>query len=228
MVMANDRHDRVREFDFGKNLRPHLRVRLDSRKFRVGEFARLVQDVFGHGELADVVQQRACFDRAQLLAVLDADACGERDGPALDATDMSMRDLVLRVDCVGERLDGREVQPVDLRQVIELIGNTAGCVPVGEMQDERDEERHRHHHEAVGAQPEREHHEPRAEGAADEREPEALEVSTPDGKRTLAFVERNRDGNRSRVQEEIQPGEEQQPGEDHLDAKRLAIERLQS
>ena len=79
-MVADDRHDRIREVDFGKNFCAHARMRLHAFELGRRELARLVENVLRHGELADIVQQCGGLDRADLLLVVNTHARGERDG----------------------------------------------------------------------------------------------------------------------------------------------------
>ena len=63
-MVADDGHDRVREIHLGQNLRAHRACVFMLLELSRRELAGLVEDVLGHGELADVVQQRRCLERA--------------------------------------------------------------------------------------------------------------------------------------------------------------------
>ena len=67
LVVAQDqRRHRVGERHGGDDLRADLRVDADLLELFLRERSRLRQDVLGHGELADVVQQRGCLDALDL------------------------------------------------------------------------------------------------------------------------------------------------------------------
>ena len=66
LVMApHDRHDGIRKIDKRQNVGADIDMALHLLEFGLGQLARLVQDVFGHRELARVVQQRRRFDALQ-------------------------------------------------------------------------------------------------------------------------------------------------------------------
>ena len=94
------------------------------------------------------------------------------------------------------------------------------------MQDEREQERHGHHHDAVRAQLQREHHEARAKRTADERQPQVLKMRAPDRERAFALVQPDCHGNRKRVQKEVERREDKQPRTYELDGNRSPVQRL--
>ncbi len=67
MVITNDVFDRIGKVHSSQNVATDCRVNLHLGKFSFGEFAGLVENVFGHRELADVVKQRAGAECLQLL-----------------------------------------------------------------------------------------------------------------------------------------------------------------
>ena len=148
--------------------------------------------------------------------------------PLLHPADMPVRHGILRVDRPCQRFDGAEVQSIHLREVVKLIGGPPGRIAIGEVQDGGEQQRQRQEREAVDVQLQRVDGEGRAERAADESEPEILEVRAPDTQHVLALLQRNGTGNRKGVEYEIQPGEQEQPWCDRVEAQRMARERLQA
>ena len=135
-------------------------------ELRGRQLAGLVQDVLGNGELADVVQQRSRLDAREGAASSEADSRRQRDGPALHPPDMAVRDGIFGVDGMRQRFDGRQVQPVDLGQMMQLVRDAAGRVPIGEVQDEREEQRkhkdgHDRRYRAAAQRPRSPHRSPR-------------------------------------------------------------------
>ena len=65
VMMADDRDDRIGEIDRGEDVRAESGVPLHRLEFGRCEFSGLVQDVFGHRQLAHVVQQGRGFDRLE-------------------------------------------------------------------------------------------------------------------------------------------------------------------
>jgi hypothetical protein len=100
VVVANDWDDRIREVDLFENLRADGRVNLHPLELGRGEFARLVQDVIGHGQLAHVVQQRARLQGFDLGRRQAEDAAQARC-VNLHAADVAVGRLILRVNRGG-------------------------------------------------------------------------------------------------------------------------------
>ena len=117
VVMPDDRHDRVREVHRFENLGAFGGVLLHPLELGVGQRARLVEHVVRHRELADVVQQRRGFERAQFERVGDAQRARHRDRVALHAADVAVRHLILRVDGDRQRLDGGAIEAFDFVHV---------------------------------------------------------------------------------------------------------------
>ena len=117
MVVANDRHDGIRKLDAAENLRPCRRVQLHLLELGGGELARLVEDVIGHGDLADVVQQCSCaqgFD----FHLATAEQAGDARGVDLHAHDMLVSDGVFGVDGDGQRFNLLAVRIFHYRHVL--------------------------------------------------------------------------------------------------------------
>ena len=120
-MVPDDRHDRIRKVDLRENFCAHPRVRLHAFELGWRELARLVEDVLGDGELPDIVQQRGGLDGAELsssstptrAASATASLWTRRMCPCVTASLASIASPALRWS---------EVQPVDLREVMELIG----------------------------------------------------------------------------------------------------------
>jgi hypothetical protein len=62
---SHNGHHRVRELDALQDLGPDHRMDFHFFEFRAGELARLRNDVLGHRELADIVQDRGRPQRFQ-------------------------------------------------------------------------------------------------------------------------------------------------------------------
>ena len=226
VMMADDRGHRVREIDLRQDLRADARVQLHALELRRREAPRLVEDALRDRELADIVQQGGGLDGAQ-LQLLDADPNREFDGYPLDPPDVIVCHAVFRINGVCERLDSREVQAIDLGQVIELLGHSTGRVPVGVVQDDRQEQREREHDDAVSAELQGKHDESGADRTGDEGQPEVQEVSSPDRQGIPALVQCDSHRHRKRVEEEILRRKEQQPRSDPLWTEGLSGQRLE-
>src|SRR3977135_1361623 len=73
------------------------------------ERAGLRQNVFGDGELPDVVQQSGGLDRVH-VGGRESEPLGQADRARLHALDVLLAGLILGVDGARERLNGREMQ----------------------------------------------------------------------------------------------------------------------
>ena len=65
VVVADDGHDRIGKVDRRENLRADRRMQLHLLELGRRQLAGLVEDVFRHGDLAGVVQQRRRLDRLE-------------------------------------------------------------------------------------------------------------------------------------------------------------------
>src|SRR6266511_4561932 len=98
VVMPHDWNDWIREFDRGKNIRPDTRMKLHLLELGWSERARLVQNVLGDRKLAHIVEQCRGFDRADLRVICDPHRLRQSNGVPLNPPNVTVRDLVLRVD----------------------------------------------------------------------------------------------------------------------------------
>ena len=67
VVRADDRNHRIGEFDLFQNFRPHQRMDLHLLEFFRRQPAGLGNDVLGHRQFADIVQQRRRLQSVQFL-----------------------------------------------------------------------------------------------------------------------------------------------------------------
>ena len=109
MVRADDGSDRIRELNALQNLRAHHGMNLHLLEFFRGELAGLGDDVFRHGELADIVQQGGGAQRFHFLFG-EAQFFGDFDGINAHALQVIVRSVVLGFDGQGQSFDGAEVQ----------------------------------------------------------------------------------------------------------------------
>ena len=123
---------------------PTCGMNADLLELLLGERPGLREDVLGHGELADVVQQRRGLDALDLVG-RHPERARQARGVDLDAADVALRGLILRVDRQRQRFDGRQVQIRDLLHVpllildasqIDLVG------PVGQIDRRGGQRRH--------------------------------------------------------------------------------------
>ena len=142
VVRADQRHDRIRERHVRDDLGADARMRLDAGELLGGERPRLREDVLGHGQLADVVQQRRGLDAAD-LALAHAERLGQAAGQPLDAADVLREGVVLGVDRRGQGLDRRQVQVGDLAHLPLLVGEALEVdviAAIGQQRRHRDRE----------------------------------------------------------------------------------------
>ena len=90
----------------------------------LGERSGFRQDVLGDGKLPDVVEQCGGLDALHIGIGEPQHAC-HACGVRLHAAYMSLRHLILRVDCARERLDRRQVQIRGLLHVPLLVLDAA-------------------------------------------------------------------------------------------------------
>ena len=92
---------------------------LDDQALLVGQRARLRQDRLGDADLPDVMEQRAELEPFQLSAV-EAEPAADLECEVGDPARVRRRVLVVRLECVRERLDRlekRRLQRVKARGV---------------------------------------------------------------------------------------------------------------
>ena len=124
VVAEDERRHRIGERHAADDLGADLRVDADLLELLLRERSRLGEDVLGDRELADVVQERRRL-HALDLGVRHAERPRQARRVDLDAPDVALRRLVLRVDGERERFDGRQVQVRDLLHVPLLILHAA-------------------------------------------------------------------------------------------------------
>ena len=131
LVVAEDqRRHRIRERHGADDLGADLRVHANLLELFLRQRAGLRQDVLGHRELADVVQQRRGL-HALDLGVGHAEPARDARGVDLDAADVRLRGLILGVDGERERFDGGQVQIGHLLDVPPLVVDAAEVDLVG-------------------------------------------------------------------------------------------------
>jgi hypothetical protein len=200
VVAQDQRRHRIRERHGADDVGADLRVDANFLELLLRQGTRLRQDVLGHRELADVVQQRRGLD-ALNFRVGHAEPARDARGIDLDTADMRLRGLIFRVDRERQRFDGGQVQVRHFLNVTTLVVdatevNLVGAV--GEVERRRGQQRQPH---ARG------HHRPGADrrGArADEvarRAPQ--EVLVPHRQERLFRGERYRDSDQAGVEHEI-------------------------
>ena len=121
LVVAQDqRRHRIRERHRAHDVGADLRMGADLLELFGRQRPRLREDVLGHGQLADVVQQRRRLHALDLV-LAHPEAARQRGGVELHAPDVQLRGLILRVDRERQRFDRRQVQVRHLLRVAALV-----------------------------------------------------------------------------------------------------------
>ena len=210
-MVADDGNDWIREIDRRKDLRADRRVELHLLELGGRQLAGLVQDVLGYRDLACVVEQRRGLDGLERRLVGDADLAGQAHGGHLQPADVAVRDLVLGVDGGCERLDGREIEPVERRDMSLGVLGPAERRLQGEVEhdeDGRDQQECRQRPEVHLTQ--RDDEQERHAGAGGIAGPEPEKVLPPDAERGAPRIERDRRCDESAVDQEVTRGEDRE------------------
>src|SRR6266513_4434337 len=94
MMSSDDRHYGIRKPHTLQNFRAHQGMNFHFLKFFRGEPSGLRDDVFGHREFADVVQQRGGMQSLKLRSI-HSQFLGYFDGIDTDALQMFMSSVIL-------------------------------------------------------------------------------------------------------------------------------------
>ena len=143
VMRPDDRHHRIGKADPLQNLRPHQRVDLHLFKFFRRQAPGLRDDVFGHGQLADVVQQRRRVQSFH-FARGHAQFLGHFDGVHPHPLQVVVRGVVLGFDGQRQRLDGAQVQGrhfFDVPLFVLQFSQIQPIRPVDQVDDGNDQQR---------------------------------------------------------------------------------------
>src|SRR6476660_5843783 len=121
MVVANNIFNRVREVDSSEDVAADGGMNLHLRKFGFGKFARFVQDVFGHRQLANIVKQSSSKKRLQFLAA-EVEESAHLRRINLSSANVAMSCLVFCVDRNRQRLNRVHV---NLRHLFDVLALTS-------------------------------------------------------------------------------------------------------
>ena len=135
--MADDRLNRIRKVDRRENLSANAGVLLHFRKFCRCELPGLIENVFRDRQFAQIVEQGRRFHRTQIALLFDAELGSKPHRLPLYTANMAVCHLVFGVDDMRECLDRREVHPVHLLEVRELVLDSTYDTLEGHIQDER-------------------------------------------------------------------------------------------
>jgi len=170
-MMSDDRHYWIGKANRRQQVCSDRGMPLHRLEFGSRELAWLVQDVLRDGKLAHVVQQCCGFDRFQLSVVINAQSLCELHRVHLNSSNVPVSDLIFGINGHCERFNGREVQIVNLGDVLLCIGQAgkrgfvgkvsdyqqwkddADCVDVDRTSVRDEERRDRHSPKVVETQP---------------------------------------------------------------------------
>ena len=107
MAMTDDCADLLEAVDRGDDPLAELRMRLHDRALVRGEPAGLREDLARDPDLPDVVQERAELEPLQ-RAVVEADLAADTERKVSNPAGVRRRVLVVRLECVRERLHRRD------------------------------------------------------------------------------------------------------------------------
>ena len=108
VMRAHDRNHRIREFHLFQNLRADQRMDLHLLELFGSQPAGFRDDVFGHRQFADIVQQSGCLQGIELV-LTQPDFLADLGGIDADALQMVGRCGVLGFDGKRECFDGPQV-----------------------------------------------------------------------------------------------------------------------
>ena len=110
--MANDRTHDLEPVDRGDDPLAELRMGLDERSLGGSQPSRLREHVARDADLADVVQESAELEALQ-RALVEAEFPADPQREIRDPARVGRRVLVVRLERVGERLDGGDERPLE-------------------------------------------------------------------------------------------------------------------
>ena len=129
VVGADDGDDRIREANAFQNLGADQRMNLHLLELFGRKASRLRDDVLGHGEFADVMQQRGGMQSFQFRAG-HAEFLADFDGVDADALQVFVGSVILGFDGEREGLDRAEMEVGHLFHVALLVFELAQIEPV--------------------------------------------------------------------------------------------------
>ena len=128
MVLNAGKHRRDRRaLDVAENLGAVSRVLAHLRELFWCQFSGLVENGIGHGDLADVVQQRRQL-RGLALGLGEPEFDGELRGEGGNPFGVAVRIPVARVNRRGDRLDRVQQQPFQLPHQADAVHGDSGLV----------------------------------------------------------------------------------------------------
>ena len=145
-MRPHDRHHRIGKADPLQDLRPHQRVDFHLFKFFRRQPSRLRDDVLGHGQLADVMQQRRGMQGFH-FARAHTQFFGHFDGIHPHPLQVVVRGVVLGFDGQRQRLDGAQVQSRHFFHVALFVfefSQVQTIRPVNQVNDGNDQKRVSH------------------------------------------------------------------------------------
>ena len=106
-MMPNKREDRIGEWDRGQNIGSDGGVGLDRLHFSSRQGAAFAENVVGHRQLAQVVQQSGYPESFQIVFVSNSAMHGQLPGDGAHSKEVSVANLISSVHGQGQGLDGR-------------------------------------------------------------------------------------------------------------------------
>src|SRR5439155_8073025 len=118
VAVADDRPHLFEAVDRRNDPLPQLRMLLDDHALVIGERSWLGEDRFRNSDLADVVEERAQLESLQRPAV-ETEALADPERQVCDPARVRRRVLVIRLERIRKRLDGRDE---GLLETLEVAG----------------------------------------------------------------------------------------------------------
>src|SRR5215471_7632963 len=141
-MVPDDWHDRIGKRNRRQDVGTHARMQLHLFEFGGGEFAGLVENVLRNGEFSHVMQQSCGFERFDLIRICEPDVASEADGARLDASDMTVSNLILSVDGHRECFYRRQVQGIEFCQMAVGVFDTSHGSAECHVDDQQERDDH--------------------------------------------------------------------------------------
>ena len=119
VTMAHDRADVLQAVDRRDDPLAELGVRLDHRALLDGEVPGLGQDLGRDADLADVVEERAELEPLERLRI-EPECSADLQRRVGDPARVRRRVLVVRLERVRQRLDGRDERALEVLEVVRV------------------------------------------------------------------------------------------------------------
>ena len=203
VVAQDQRRHWIRERHGADDLGADLRMDADLLELFLRQRSRLRQNVLGHRELADVVEQGGGLHTLD-FGVGHAEAARDAGGVDLDAADMRLRGLILGIDGERERFDRGEVQVRHFLDVTTFVVDAPKIdlvTAISHIQRRGGQQREPHtgRHQRPGA-------DGGGAGADEVTRAAPEEILVPHRHERLFGGERDRHGDQTRIENEVRRG----------------------